>query len=344
MKIKKEAFWTVLTLALAAVTVVLVVKSSGMSIKELAGALRSAKPLWLLPAALCMLGIIVFEGEAVLAILRRAGYPRRHGRGFVYAAADVYFSAITPSATGGQPGSAYFMMKDGIPAAVVTASLLLNLVMYTAAILSIGAVCLAASPQTFWHFQPGGRLLIAFGAAVLGILGAAFFLLLWKQETLFKIAMKLMDVLHRMHLMHHPDRWKKRLLRAMHEYKECVDLLAGSRKMWVQAYLFNLLQRAAQFGVTLFVYLSLGGNPGKLWELWVTQCFVVLGSNCVPIPGSMGVTDFLMLDGYRNMMDKELTYAVQVISRGLSFYCCILISGLAVLTGYLLLRRRKRFH
>ncbi len=330
-----------MTLLIAAVTMVLVVKSSGMSMAELFAAMEGASFSWLAPAALCMVGIIFFEGEAVLVIIRRAGYPRKHRRGFVYAAADVYFSAITPSATGGQPASAFFMIRDGVPAAVTTACLLLNLVMYNAAILTIGAGCLLLKPQIFRNYQPGCRLLIMLGIVVLAGMGIVFFLLLWKQETLFRIAMKVTRVLYRMHLMRHPDKWREKLLRAMHEYKACVGLLAGSKKMWIMSYLFNLLQRVSQFSVTLFVYLSLGGSPGKLTDLWVTQCFVSLGSNCVPIPGSMGVTDYLMLDGYRNLMDREMTYTLQVISRGMSFYCCVLISGITVLAGYFLLKRHK---
>ena len=341
MSIQRKGFWTTVTILIAILTMALVIKSSGMSMAQLRSALGEASLSWLIPAAFSMAGIIFFEGEAVLAILWRAGYPHSHKRGFVYAAADVYFSAITPSATGGQPASAFFMIRDGVPAAVATACLLLNLVMYNAAILTIGISCLILKPTIFLNYQPGSRLLIILGILVLTGLGIVFFLLLWKQQTLFRIAMKLMDLLHRMHLMHHPDKWKEKLLHAMHEYKDCVRLLAGSKKMWIQAYLFNVLQRVAQFSVSLFVFLSLGGEKGKLMDLWVTQCFVSLGSNCVPIPGSMGVTDYLMLDGYRNLMDREMTYTLQVISRGLSFYCCVLISGITVVAGYLLLKKRK---
>ena len=330
------------TLLLAVLTMFLVIRSSGMDPAQLRRALEGASLSWLIPAGISMLGIIFFEGEAVRAIIHRAGYPRNHRRGFVYAAADVYFSAITPSATGGQPASAFFMIRDGVPPVVTTACLLINLIMYNAAILTIGFSCLILKPQIFLNYQPVCKILIVAGIVVIAGMGIIFFLLLWKQKTLFRIAMKGMHLLHRMHLMHHPDKWEDKLLHAMHEYKECVSILAGSKKMWFLAYLFNLLQRVSQFSVALFVYLSLGGSSAKLTDLWVTQCFVSLGSNCVPIPGSMGITDYLMLDGYQNLMDKEMTYTLQMISRGLSFYLCVVISGITVLLGLFLLKRRKR--
>ena len=341
MKIKRKAMWSVITLALAVITVWLVMKSSGMTPSQLAQALANADPVFLLPAFLCMLGIVWFEGRADLTILRRAGYPRKKRNGFVYAAADSYFSAITPSATGGQPASAFFMMRDGVPAAVATASLLANLVMYNAAILTIGIVCIVARPQLYRHYLPGGRALIILGIVVLAFMGLVFFFLLWRQRTLFVIAQKVIGVLVKIRLMRHPDKWQKKLEKAMREYGACVTLLAGSKRMWIMAYLFNILQRVSQFCVTVFAYLALGGKLSVCPDLWVTQCMVSLGANCVPIPGSMGVTDYLMLDGYMHLMDKQSAYRLQMLARGMSFYFCVLLSGLVVLVVYLRSKGRQ---
>ena len=56
----------------------------------------------------------------------------------------------------------------------------------------------------------------------------------------------------------------------------------------------------------------------------------------------MGVTDALMLDGYLKLMTKSLAFQVQMIWRGLSFYLCVGLSGLTVLAGYLLQKRRRK--
>ena len=347
-KTQNRILWSFITLALAVVTVILVFRSSGMTLGQLAQVIRQADKRWLLPAAVCSIGIVLFEGEAVLTILKRAGYKKKQHRGFLYAAADCYFSAITPSATGGQPASAFFMMKDKIPAAVTTACLLANLVMYNAAILTIGIFCILIRPGLYFHFQPFCRLLIILGIAVLSVMGLIFFGLLWKQDILKKIISALIRLLSRVHLMRHPERWEERLRLAMMDYKACVNMLAGSKKMWILAYLFNLAQRLCQFLVTVFVRLALrpagGGTQSislaRLADLWITQCFVSLGANCVPIPGSLGVTDYLMLDGYLNLMDRQTAYELQILTRGLSFYFCVLLSGAAVLIGYILLKRK----
>ena len=69
-----------------------------------------------------------------------------------------------------------------------------------------------------------------------------------------------------------------------------------------------------------------------------TQIYVVMGSNCVPIPGGMGVTDYLMLKGYQQLMSREAASQLEMLSRGMSFDVCIFLSLTAVLIGYVTIK------
>ncbi len=341
MNIKKKGLWTLIALVLAALTVYAVMKGGGMSAADFINAWHRANKWWLGAAFLCMLGYIGFEGMAVRSILRICGYPRRHRQGILYGAADVYFSAITPSATGGQPASAYFMIRDGAPTAVTTAVLLLNLIMYNASIITLGAATLVIRPQMFLHFKPICKILIGVGTLIILGMIAVFQLLLWRPRVLHRLVDWLFLLLHKLRILKHTERMEERILRAMEEYKNCVGILSGNRKMWLEAYIFNLLQRVSQILVSGCVFFAMGGRRGVISVL-TTQCFVTLGANCVPIPGAMGVTDYLMLDGYMNLMSRDAAFEVQLLSRTISFYICIIISGLIVLAGWIW-QHKKRY-
>ena len=82
-----------------------------------------------------MCGFFVFEALALKVLCKTFGYKISFRKSLVYSSSDIYFSAITPSATGGQPASAYFMMKDKIPGAATTIILLVNLTLYTTSII-----------------------------------------------------------------------------------------------------------------------------------------------------------------------------------------------------------------
>ena len=338
----KKIIGFIIVFLLAIITIYTVFKGSGISFAELSGSLKSASWEGIALASISMLGFIYFEGEALRVIVHHMGYPAKKSHGFVYAAADVYFSAITPSASGGQPASAYFMMQDGIPGTAVMTALLLNLVMYTLAILTIGFADVLIFPNIFLKFSIGCRILIVAGGLALAGLGILFYLLLKKQELIKSLGMGIVRILEMFHCHRLAKRIERKLETSIKKYGSLVDVVLNGKKMLWKVYFLNLLQRLSQIIVTLFSFTALHGNLRKLPQLLAIQIYVVLGSNCVPIPGGMGVADYLMLKGYQQLMDREAAFQLEMLSRGLSFYVCIFVSLTAVVIGYVTFKRRKK--
>ena len=134
---KKQIIWSLIFIALIVLTVWVIVKQNES-----------------------------FSIEGFINYVSAAKYKEKVKRGIVYSAVDIYFSAITPSATGGQPASAMCMMQDGIPGAVTTIVLLLNLTLYTIAIIVIGAVCFIFNFDMFRHFSIWSKYMILIGCVV----------------------------------------------------------------------------------------------------------------------------------------------------------------------------------
>ena len=60
-----------------------------------------------------------------------------------------------------------------------------------------------------------------------------------------------------------------------------------------------------------------------------------------PIPGAMGVADYLMLDGFTAITGREAAFELEMLSRAITFYICVAVSGIITLAGYLIKRRKK---
>lgn len=193
---KKKVLWAIFTLCLSILTIYGLFYNSGLSLSELWTNIKNSSPLWLIPAVLCMIGFIFFEGRSLVLILRTLGYPAKKRRGFLYASADIYFSSITPSATGGQPASAYFMYKDGVSAIEVTVSLILNLTMYTLALVTLGFFTLIFFPGIFLEFNTASKVMILIGIFVMILLAIFFIILLKKQSLVLKIGNIIISILH----------------------------------------------------------------------------------------------------------------------------------------------------
>ena len=154
--------------------------------------------------------------------------------------------------------------------------------------------------------------------------------------------MAVVRIMKMLHCQRLAWRLEKKLETSIEKYGSLVDIVLNGKKMLWKAYILNLLQRLSQIVVTLFSFVALHGDLFKLPRLLATQIYVVLGSNCVPIPGGMGVADYLMLKGYQQLMSREEAFQLEMLSRGLSFYVCMFVSLTAVVIGYVTIKRKKK--
>ena len=338
---KKKLWWALITFCLSVLTIYALFYNSGLSLTELWQDIKEASPLWLIPAALCMLGFIFFEGRSLVLILRTLGYPAKKRRGFLYASADIYFSSITPSATGGQPASAFFMHKDGISAVAVTVSLILNLTMYTLAIITLGIISLIFFPYIFIDFALPCKIMILIGIFAMILLLVFFIILLKRQSILLRIGNLIIKIMYKLHFKTAAERFKLKLDTMIENYNECVVTLAGRKKLLVKTFLLNLLQRISQILVTVFCYFAMHGNLSDGLKVFAIQTYVVMGSNFIPVPGAVGISEFLMYFGYTMLLSDEAAYTLAILGRGISFYTCLTISIVTVIIGYLLIRLKK---
>ena len=342
MKKNKTILWSFVAILISGLTIYAVFSNSRqLSLADLKQALQSSSRLWLAMAFLCAAGFIVFEMLALLWVLKHLGHKRNLNQGLMYSAGDIYFSAITPSASGGQPASAFFMHQDKIPSAVISVTLVINLIMYTLAILAIGLFCIILYFRTFLLFNSFSRFLIIFGMAALTVLALFFYAVLRKSEILRRFGLAVIGLLSKLHILRNEQGWKDRLERVIGEYSVYAEALAGKTRMLVVLFILNLLQRISQVTVTPMIYFALHGKRAENGMiLWVIQAFSQIGANCVPIPGGMGVADYLMLDGFNTIFVGDYANKLEILSRGISFYICTLTSGIIILIGALWRRRR----
>jgi hypothetical protein len=340
---RKNLIWLGLSLVLAALTIwAITSQSKSFSFESFVDYVMSADPRYLLYAVICMLSHVLYQALALMIILYVFGYPQHLYNGLVYAAADIFFSAITPSASGGQPASAYFMMRRGIPGAVTTVALLLNLAMYALSLLIWGIVSYIAQPEVFSLFGPLSKVLTLAGSAIQVLLFVAFLLLIVHESWVFRFFNWGINTLVRLHLVRKPERLEAKMEKSLQQYRLCASMLTRRWKMPLVTLILNLAHRAAVLSVSTFSYLAAGGDPAYAADIWAVQCYTALGANCIPIPGAMGVSDYLMLDGFQNFTADPVS--LELFSRSISFYSCVLLCGLLVIVAYLIGNAKDKHH
>lgn len=343
--LKKKLPWMLLFLVLMIFSIWAVVsRSDSFSPSLFRETLIHSDVKWLVLAVIGMICNILFEGFAldilVRTLTKTEGQKPIKSHGIVYSAADIYFSAITPSASAGQPASAYFMNRDGIPVAKSAVILVLNMLFYTGALAIVGVIGFAISPAIYWGMAPLAQTLVMVGFIILLVLCTIFVLVLKKERWIRNVAVKLVKLAKRMHLIKDVDGRVKKIDSAIEQYKNCADLIFKNKPAMLAAFLLNLLQRFSLVSTTVLVYLAFGGSVSNLADVTAVSCLVLVGVYSLPVPGGMGVADYLLLSGLCQIDDIASTANLALFSRGISFYSCIFITIIILIVGYALQERR----
>ena len=152
-KISKRAKKQILNIAflviLIGVTFTVIFVSNDINLRDVGAFLSSCNPWYIVAAFGGLLGYIMFEAVSLHIIARTLGHKSKFVSSTAYSTSDLYYSAITPSASGGQPASAFYMMRDGMSGGTAGFTVLFNIIAYTVATILVGLFGVAACPHMF---------------------------------------------------------------------------------------------------------------------------------------------------------------------------------------------------
>lgn len=338
-KVRKHLFNILFVLVLLGLTVFILIKSNKeLSWADVRAFFSSCNPAYIVLAVCGMLVFLLAEAWSLKNIAKKFGYKTKFVSAFAYSSADAYYSALTPSATGGQPASAYYMVKDGIDAGSTTFILVFNLLGYTAAIFVLGVAAFVISLFTstggwaFLDFSVLSKVFIIVGVVMQVFLIWLFVACLKHPGAVLKTGGALIALLAKLKFSKKPEILREKLSAMVEKYRYCGEQIKKHRNLFLQTLLLNVLQRGAQVAITAFVFKAAKPQTDML-HVFALQCFVLLGYNSMPLPGGSGVFELLYLNVFSTVafFDKPFLVVAVMVTRVISYYGCLIFSGIFTL-------------
>lgn len=329
-------------LALIAVSFYVIFKNfSEVDPHAAAKILRHIHPVYFCGALACLFLYILAEGYNMQMISAALGHPYGFGKTIVYSAVDLYFSAITPSATGGQPAVAYYMAQDKIPLTKSTTLLLANLIQYTASLLVMGVAVLIIKPGLVMTGGKGILLLFIVGITLhVGML-VVFGLCMLQQKLIRRIAYAILHFLCRIRLVKDEEKKIAAFDKQLCEYHECVALVKKKPMLLLAVFLGNVLQRMAMFSIAYFTYRAMGLSGHSYWEIIAIQIVIALAVNSLPLPGAVGAAEAAFLALYSMIYSRKMLIPAMILTRGISYYLCFIVCGVITIFNHVLTMKKR---
>lgn len=256
-------------------------------------------------------------------------------QGFIYSCIEFYFSAITPSSTGGQPAQAYYMAKDGVPFTKSSVTLLLNTITFKLVLLLLGFFAIIFYPNLIFNNSTLFTVIFIFGIVVNLIVIVICLMLMYSKKWIKSLAVFCINLGHKLKFIKDKDAKLLSFNTHLEEYQEGAKYIKEHISVTIYVCFITLIQRMAMFSISYIVYKAFGLSGYSYIELMVMQLSVAIAIDSLPLPGGMGASEAMLLLLYNKYFGENIAMSAMLVTRGLSYYLCLIISGIVVLANHI---------
>ena len=292
-------------------------------------AIKNTNLLFIGIALILASGNILFEAVNHYRTLNYLGEKTTPKQAIKYAIVGFFFSAITPAASGGQPVQIVYMHKDNIKYTNATISVLIQSFAYLTMMATLG---LFGYILNYDYVSNLGFIEYFFFIGLLVNLIIIFITLFAMFST--KTSKKIINFIYKIFKNINEEKansFKNKLDVQLKEYHDSAKIITGNKKLMIKTFLTSTFQLISYHSVGFFVYLALGIKHLNYINITSLQSFLYLSVSILPLPGTVGVneTGFSLL--YNPIIAKNYVDSAMLLSRGISFYFYVIVTGIILL-------------
>ncbi|NCB63202.1 MAG: flippase-like domain-containing protein [Clostridia bacterium] len=335
---KKNNWGFILLVALMAGTGFFLLR--GQTLTSLFDAIKGLKPGWLLLGLGLMFVFVGCEALCSRIILEKLGHRPGYRKCLGYSFIGFYVSSITPSSSGGQPAQIYQMTKDDIPAAHGTLNMMLIAVCFQ-------VVSLAYALGAFFFLRDqraalgtGLGLLLLYGGAVVTVLTVGMLIVMFLPGVAKKLTGGVLSLLVKVRIVKDAAKAGEKLERQMEEYRAGAECFKKNPMLLPALLAITFVQLTALFAIPYVVYLAFGLHGASVVQVVGMQAIISMAVGSLPLPGAMGAAEGGFVTAFSLFFGAGLVTPAVLVSRGISFYSFLLLSG--AITLAIQWRNRRR--
>ena len=330
---KKYIFSVIFFVILLLLTFYLLFKNNDISV--VISSLKNISYEYVILGAILVLGYLFTESIYIKLILKSLNQKIHLWQGFVYSCIEFYFSAITPSSTGGQPAQAYYMHKHSIPFTKSSITLLLNTITFKLVLLIMGLVGIVFYPNLIFNNSVLFTIFFVFGVIVNILVIIVCLMLMYSKKWIKSITTFFINLGYKLKIIKNKEQKIDSFYEHLAEYQQSAKYIKENLGLSIKVCLITFIQRLFMFSIAYVVYKSFGLNDYSYIQMVVIQIAVAIAIDSLPLPGGIGASEAMLILIYNKVFGVSQALPAMLVTRGLSYYLCLIISGTVVLLNHI---------
>ncbi len=238
-----------------------------------------------------------------------------------------FFSAITPSASGGQPMQIVAMSRMGIKPSNSTSTLMQKFLVWQ---FTMAAYCIVAVTAKFsfisQQLNPTMWVLSIVGFAAQVLMIVILLLASFCKPVTTKVVNFFLNLLGKLHIVHDVEEKKKSIEATLTSFHESNKQLNKNKALLVKIYVITAIQMTSYFLAPYCIAMAFGIHC-DIFDMLCAQAYVSMVSSLIPLPGGSGAAEYSFSVFFGTYFSAQTIKSAILLWRTITYYGTIAVSA-----------------
>lgn len=325
-------------IALIGITFFILFKDNNLS--DILMEVRKADKLYIIIGIICTFIYIICEAINFRTILKFFSYKKSFLSIIKYPFIGFFFSAITPSASGGQPMQIYYMNKENIEVSHGSLAIFSEFASFQFVTIFLAIISFIFNFNLVLSFNSLIIFLIISGIIFNSLILLFILCVIFSKNFSEKIVRFIFWIGEKIKFIK-IDHLKEKVYEQVEEYKMGAVFIRQHKAIMIKVVFTTFIQVCALYSITYWVYRALGFSEASFIQVVSLQAILYVAVSGIPLPGAVGASESSFLRIFKTIYPVSVLSSAMLLSRGISFYFFVFICGVVVMISQIILTGRK---
>lgn len=251
-----------------------------------------------------------------------------------YSFIGFYFSAITPSASGGQPMQIYYMKKDNIEYAHSSIAVLLCVMSYQAALIILFLLAFIYKFNFLQAELSTISIIVIIGIIVNTCLLLFFMGMIFSKKLLPNIINAVLKFLAKIRIVKDLEKAQEKINTMSFEYQRSAQILRKNPGLLFKILCIYFTQLIIRFSISYFAACAMRIHNGTYFDFISIQAIILFCVSSLPLPGGVGISETLYITLFTTLIPVELLSSAAIITQTMNYYIIVIIATFIVIYSH----------
>ncbi len=286
---------------------------------------------WIVVALVCEVVFMLFESSVIYVFIKDDFPAFRFIDAVKVALMGLFWCAVTPSSTGGQPMQVYLLYSMKVPVGYSSSRLIQKFMVYQVVLTLINIISVFINIGTIVS-QPNNNVRLIIVLLALGFITqigvtVMFLIFSFSEKVSHKLVMLAAKLLNKIRIIKNVDEKISNIEKQLDNFHTSNRDIYKKPKLLIKVSILTFCQFIAMFLVSYFIYRALGFNEANPAQIISCQAIVNLVSGMIPIPGASGAAELSFTVFFGPFFVHGTLKSAALIWRFINYYAVVFFTA-----------------